>query len=173
MSDISQETNRGGITSMSFFTSPTGTYYICCTTSPSSERFRNGGEWSFVLPVPSLGYPLPQHVVRPFHQFGRDITPLVAGSVSSSGCIFAVLETTGKIHLLPLIAHEGGGIQGSTDASIISLGVKMKEQSDSALSTRSSLRFDPSGTKLYAVDTTGQILMVDLVRGSFIKSANP
>lgn len=72
-----------------------------------------------------------------------------------------MLEKTGKIHLVPLAAHEEGGIYSHSDAPITLPEVVMKGQTNSTLSMKSSLRFDPSGTKLYAVDGTGRLLTVE------------
>lgn len=148
----SPETNAEGVTSSSIFTSPSsGRMYVLTTTSPSSERSRNGGEWSYSSPV---GRSLPPENIHNFEQFGNHQS-LAAGTVSRRCKIFAVLEKTGRIFFLPLTGHSKGGIHSEVENPI-------RIESSLCKQHRSSphcLRFDPTGTHLYAVDAKGKIIV--------------
>ena len=148
---------------MSFFTSPSNTSYLLCTTSPSSERYRNGGEWSFVVPIPSRGYTVPAYLKRPLRQFGER-SQLLTGAVSRTAKIFSILDVTGEIKVLSLVAHENGGICGVDDGPhILSCGA-LKTLNTNPFASHACLRFDHSGLNLFAVDRTGIVVAVDFHR---------
>ncbi|MCJ1461908.1 hypothetical protein MMC07_000507 [Pseudocyphellaria aurata] len=147
------ETKADGVTSSSVFTSPSsGERYVITTTSPSSERYKNGGEWPYSAPIGRPSESLPPDITHSFQQF-RKQQALVAGAVSQQCNIFAVLEKTGNIFYVPLSAHSGGGIHSKIEKPIKLKGSLCKQDRPSP----DCLRFDPAGTRLYAVDATGKI----------------
>ena len=147
-----------GITSSTTFKGPSGTIYVACTTSPSSERYWNDGEWSFISPLsyrrgPELRPPNP-----PFHnleQF-REHRALTVGCVSRTHNVLATLEDSGKISILSLKNHERGGICGEDDAERLSEALHKHEKPST-----SCLRFDPAGERLFAIDIKGKIIMTE------------
>ena len=82
---------------------------------------------------------------------------LIAGAVSDQASVYAVLEKTGKILILQLSAHEGGGIH-TCDSTPTVVNASLRGL-DSRVSA-TCLRFDPSGRKLYALDPGGRLLVV-------------
>jgi len=70
--------------------------------------------------------------------------------------VFAVLEETGKIWILPLEAHEEAGIDGSRSDALVSLPESLCNQD---MPSTSSFRFDPSGDRLFAIDPRGKIVV--------------
>ena len=149
-----QETRMTGITSATTFKGPSGTTYVACTTSPSSERYRNNGEWPFISPLsyargPELRPPNP-----PFHsleQFTHHA--LTVGCVSRKHDVLAVLEDSGRISILSLKSHEKEGICGEVDAASLSQSLHKQEKPST-----SCLRFDLAGERLWAVDPRGKIV---------------
>lgn len=127
--------------------------YVVTTTSPSSERFKNGGEWPYSSPIGKPSESLPSDTIHNFEQFQKH-QALKAGAVSQKCNIFAVLEQNGNISFLPLTGHSKGGIH--SDETPIRLEISLCEQDrPSPL----CLRFDPTGTRLYAVDAKGKIII--------------
>ena len=149
------------MTSSSIFASPSsGKTYVVTTTSPSSERYKNQGEWSYSSPIGKPAEPLPPEMTHNFEQFRKNQS-LVAGAVSHQCNIFAVLERTGNIFFLPLTGHSEGGI-----CSAVEIPIKLK--SSLCKQDRPSphcLRFDPLGTRLYAADATGRIIVFTFIEG--------
>lgn len=97
----------------------------------------------------------PADAVYDFHQF-KNHRPLRAGAVSNKHHVFAVLEETGKISILPLRAGEKGGICGIRgDVQYLTKALN---------SASSALRFDPDGERLFAVDAQGRILITEFER---------
>ena len=146
-----------GITSASTFKGPSGTTYVVCTTSPSSERYRNGGEWSFISPLsytmgPRLRPPnLPCHDLEQF----KGHHALTVGCVSRTHDVLAVLEDSGNISILSLENHEKGGICGEEGEPKRLPEALCREEKPST----SCLRFDPDGEKLFAIDRKGKIIV--------------
>ena len=154
-----QETRERGITSASFYRAHSNRTCVLCTTSPSTERWRNQGEWSFSLPVLNTTVPVLKCTTKAIHNFEqfRKHRALVAGAVSSRHNVLAVLEETGKIYILRLDAHEDGGIH-SPELDAGKLAVRLaKQETPSA----NCLRFDPDGERLFAVDIKGKIIIVE------------
>lgn len=153
-----QETDSDGVTSVSLYTAPSGHPYILCTTAASTERWRNGGEWPFCSLVVTPPGSVPASSIHNLEQL-KNQRALVAGTVSSQASLFAVLERTGKIFLVGLTGHGDGGICGEAEAPE-RLSVSLPEQSGVTTQGTSCLRFDPTGSKLYAVDPKGKIVIV-------------
>lgn len=149
------------MTSSSIFASPSsGKTYVITTTSPSSERYKNQGEWSYSSPIGKPAEPLPSETTHNFQQFEKNQS-LVAGAVSRQCNIFAVLERTGNIFYLPLTGHSGGGIYSAVETPI-KLKSSLCEQDRPS---HRCLRFDPLGTSLYAADATGWIIVTTFGQG--------
>ena len=148
-----------GITSASTFKEPSGNTYVACTTSPSSERWRNDGEWSFIVPLPFTGGPRLRPTKPPCHdleQFKKH-RALTLGCVSKKHNVLAVLEDSGEISVLSLKSHEMGGICGEEgDAERLSQAL-CKQEKPSA----SCLQFDPDGERLFAIDPSGKIIITE------------
>ena len=75
-----------GITSASTLKGPSGAIYVACTTSPSSERYRNNGEWSFISLLSYRRGPDLRPPNAPFHnleQF-KEHRALTVGCVSTA-----------------------------------------------------------------------------------------
>ncbi|KAL2047571.1 hypothetical protein N7G274_000612 [Stereocaulon virgatum] len=167
------ETEETGITSISIYKSPSQRFYILCTTAPSSERWRNKGEWSFIIPLP-LRPPatLPTQLIHPtdnnihnFEQFEKH-RALLGGCVSIEHSVFAVLEKTGKISLLSLDPHSRGGVYSAQDNAELlstSASTSLCEQKRSGTS---AMRFEPEaeGGRLIAVDARGKIVVTKFVK---------
>ncbi|KAL8984109.1 MAG: hypothetical protein Q9205_001847 [Flavoplaca limonia] len=151
------ETDSDGLTSIAMYKSPSQQPYIFCTTSASTERFRSEGEWSFISPVPFPGDQVPPNAVHDLTTL-QDHRQIVACTVSSVANKFAVLTKAGKILVLALDAHEEGGIDSLQEDPDILPGSLCSLRSSRA--TPTCLRFDPAGTKLYAVDPEGKLLVV-------------
>lgn len=149
------------MTSSSIFTSTfSGKMYVITTTSPSSERHKNMGEWSYSSPIGKPSENLPPDTTHNFEQFRKNQS-LVAGAVSRQCNIFAVLERTGNIFLLPLTGHSRGGIYSEVEKPIKLESALYKQDRPSPL----CLRFDPMGTRLYAVDAKGKIIVTTFGEG--------
>ena len=150
-----------GITSASTFQGPSGLTYLACTTSPSSERYRNGGEWPFISPLSYRRGPELRPPNAPFHnleQF-KEHHALTVGCVSTKHNVLAVLEGSGKISILSLKSHEDGGICGEEKAQRLSEALHRQEKPSTAC-----LRFDPEGERLFAIDPKGKIIITDFKR---------
>lgn len=148
-----QETRETGVTSATVYHSPSKRDYLLCTTAPSTERWHHDGEWSFILPVPPNTR---SHSGSTIHNFEQLKRPL-AGCPSSKHHVFAVLEDSGKLSILRLDKHDGGGIH-SPDEDAETLKQSLCKQ-DRPLTD--CLRFDPSGSFLFAVDPKGKIIVTE------------
>ena len=142
---------------MSIFTSYNKRQYLFCTTHASTERWRNGGEWSFCSPI-TFPEPASERNVHDLEGL-KDKRRLVAGAVSSKANIFAVLEITGSISFIGLRAHDHGGICGTDMPDTIK--PTLSSQKTQAQICPSVLRFDPSGKRLFAVGPDGKFIIVD------------
>ncbi|KAH0565496.1 hypothetical protein GP486_001105 [Trichoglossum hirsutum] len=153
--NLTEVSKTDGITSISLFTSPSGKSYVFYTTL--SQQYTNGGERSFISPIflPSESTQLDLiHSPEPLnHRLG-----LIAGTALSRISVIAVTERTGKIMLLPLSPHEGGGINTDTYRPC------MPSKLDNSLCAErgpsmNCLRFNPAGTHLYAIDVRGKVII--------------
>ncbi|KAL8668386.1 MAG: hypothetical protein Q9168_006984 [Polycauliona sp. 1 TL-2023] len=151
------ETDSDGLTSVAIYQSPSQQPYIFCTTSASTERFRSEGEWPFTSPVSLRNEQVPRKAVHDLTAL-QDHRQLAAGAVSSITNKFVVLTKSGKIMILSLSGHEEGGICSEDNAPDI-LPVSLCALKSSR-ATPTCLRFDPTGTKLYAVDPEGKLIIV-------------
>lgn len=140
------------------YTTPSKNLYVLCTTAASTERWRNDGEWPFCSPVIMPPGSVLESSIHNFVHLQEQRT-LVAGTVSSRASVFAVLEKTGKIFLVGLTGHENGGIWGQPESPKC-LSASLTAQSGVATQGTSPIRFDPSGSKLYAVDPKGKVIIV-------------
>lgn len=152
-----QETDSDGLTSAAIYTTPSQQPYILCTTSASTERFRSQGEWPFISPVAP---PNEQILPKTVHDLTalQDHRQIVGGTVSSKANRFVVLTKFGKILVLSLDGHEDGGICSLNDKPDVLPVCLCALRSSRA--TPTCLRFDPSGTKLYAIDPEGKLIIV-------------
>lgn len=147
------------MTSATIYRSPSNKAYVLCTTAPSTERWHHDGEWSFILPILEV----PEKVSRSeillssrVHSFNQlqDHRSLFAGCPSCQHHIFAVLENSGRLSVLRLERHDDGGIHSADSAEILvhSLCKQDRPMPD-------CLRFDPTGSHLFAVDPKGKIIV--------------
>ena len=142
--------------------------YILCTTAPSSERWYHDGEWSFILPFAENAYRSqirPVNEVYNFEQFQAH-GPLITGCPSSQHHVFAVLEDSGRLSILRLDKHSDGGIHGREDAEGCPEKAEILPHSLCKQSRPSAgcLRFDPSGSYLFAVDPKGKVVVTEFER---------
>ena len=147
------EIKARGVTSASLFHTPSGNSYILCTTSPSSERSRYGGEWSYISPILPLPATIPPQLDHSLWRL-RECKAILTGAVSPSSNLIALLEETGRVLLMPLVAEASGGLSSEDP---VFLDVRLAEQ-QKASST--SLRFCHVGHNLclVGVDTKGTII---------------
>ncbi|KAL8951014.1 MAG: hypothetical protein Q9222_002990 [Ikaeria aurantiellina] len=129
--------------------------YMLCTTSASTDRYQVAGEWSFVSPVALTADQATPPAKHDFVEL-KAYRQLVTGAVSNIANKFAVMEKTGKILILDLNRHELGGICSRHSKPEV-LGVSLCELKTSRATT-SCLRFDPSGTRLFALDPEGKLI---------------
>ncbi|KAL8825689.1 MAG: hypothetical protein Q9170_007696 [Blastenia crenularia] len=153
----SKETDSDGVTSAVIYKSSSERYFVICSTSASTERYRSGGEWSFSSPIATTNEQVPRNTVHDFIAL-KNHRQLVASAVSEVANIYAVLEKSGKILVLQLTSHEAGGIHTSDTAPVTLRPSLCNLQSSRASPT--CLRFDPSGKKLYGIDAEGKLLTV-------------
>ncbi|KAI4248601.1 MAG: hypothetical protein LQ352_005892 [Teloschistes flavicans] len=159
--DHRPETDSEGVTSAAMFQSRAGRSYVLCTSSAPTERYRSHGEWPFCSPIdpPEHVPPSSQHDLTAL----KDSRQLAVGAVSSVANVFAVLEKSGRILLLPLSAHTDGGIH--------TRNMKPDVLRDSLCQGRTSrgsvdsLKFDPAGRDLYAIDPDGKLIVVSFQPG--------
>ncbi|KAI4098527.1 MAG: hypothetical protein L6R37_006460 [Teloschistes peruensis] len=156
-----QETDSEGVTSAAIFQSQAGQSFVLCTSWAPTERYRSRGEWPFCSPVDP-----PEHVPPcSVHDLTalKDHRQLVAGAVSSVTSIYAVLEKSGRILLLPLAGHADGGIHTRDQRPEI-----LREslcQGRTSKGSNGILRFDPTGKQLHAVDPEGKMIIVSFQPG--------
>ena len=137
------------------------------------ERWRNEGEWSFIIPFPhaSSNTP-PTQIVRPlkttiynFKQFEKH-RAIFGGCVSSGHNIFAVLEKTGRISVLSLDAHHNGGVHSAQEEAETLSTTASTTLRGQRRSGASGMRFEPEaeGGRLFAVDTRGKVIVTEFVK---------
>jgi hypothetical protein len=129
-----------------------------CTTSPSTRRNQNGGEWPFISPVHLSPVKVPEQLEHSFLALGKS-PPAIAGAVSAHGNLVAMLENTGKLILCSLAPSSKGGICPSGTPVILN---KMLSQHKNSLMSTTSMRFHLDKGKmhlhLYAVDIKGKVI---------------
>ena len=147
------EMNARGVTSATLFQTAAMNPYVLCTTSPSRERSQNNGEWSFVSPVGAGPAKVPPQLDHNLWRL-RKAKAIIAGAASLDGTVTALLEETGRILLMPLVAQDGGGLS-SLDP--ITLDVTLKSQKSA---TPTAIRFCEVDHRLclMAVDPKGTVI---------------
>ncbi|KAF6233806.1 hypothetical protein HO173_008018 [Letharia columbiana] len=153
------ETRETGVTSATVYQSPSKRLYVLCTTAPSTERWHHEGEWSFILLIPPNTSRPHIHLDSKVHTFEqlKSHRPLFAGRPSSQHHIFAVLEDSGRLSVLRLNRHDDGGIHSPDgDAEILAHSLCKQDRP-----LTDCLRFDPSGSFLFAVDPKGKIVVTE------------
>lgn len=151
-----------GVTSATMFDAPSGKPYILVTTWPSSERAKNGGEFSFVSPVGAVPSTVPVEIEHPIID-PEDLSPIVAGAVSPFGDLVALLDKVGRIHVLPLANCEAGGLY-TTSALMDISGERQRAHLDARkIVSNHTLRFiwTSECLKLYALDPRGHLIVLD------------
>lgn len=150
------------MTSATVYQSPSNRHYVLCTTAPSTERWHHDGEFSFILLIPSN--PSQSHSLQSKRMYNLEQTkshrPLFAGCPSNKHHVFAILEDSGRISVLRLDKHDDGGIHSSDEDAEILPHFLCKQ--DRPLTD--CLRFDPSGSALFAVDPKGKIIVTELAK---------
>ena len=163
LKSVSQETRETGVTSATVYQSPSKRHYVLCTTAPSTERWHHDGEWSFIILIPPNASRLntdPGSRWHTFEQF-KSHTSLVAGCPSSQHHLFAVLEDSGRLSVLRLDKHDHGGIHSrDQDAEILAHSLCKQDRP-----LTNCIRFDPSGSRLFAVDPKGKIVVTEFEKG--------
>ncbi|KAI9751514.1 MAG: hypothetical protein M1815_001085 [Lichina confinis] len=98
-----------GMTSAAMFSTPSQKPYILCTTSPSTERSRNDGEWSFISAVADSPALVPKKLTHSLYALQRD-QEMTAGAASPRGDAIALLDKDGFLTLFPLAAEQDRGL---------------------------------------------------------------
>jgi hypothetical protein len=152
-----RETKAFGVTSAHLFYSPSSHPYILSTTSPSTERVRNGGEWTYISPVFDTPSRVPEGLDQDLCQLGNAGT-ILTGAATAHGDAIALLEETGTVLLFPLMAGKNGGL-----VPYLQKPIKLdKKLSSQEKASTSSLRFCARGGNgqlhLYAIDTKGKVV---------------
>ncbi|MCJ1436360.1 hypothetical protein MMC27_005739 [Xylographa pallens] len=147
------EMNARGATSATLFQTVSANPYVLCTTSPSRERSANNGEWSFVSPVGAGPAQVPQQLDHHLWRL-QNAKAIIAGAVSPDGSVIALLEETGRILLMPLVAQEGGGLSALDP---IALDKRLRSQKSAS---PTALRFCMVERRLclVAVDPDGTVI---------------
>jgi hypothetical protein len=126
------------------------------TTSPSSQRRLNHGEWSFITPICR---PLPTYQDDAMHCLYQaqhlDYRSMMCSAVAPRGNAAAFVSQCGEICTIPLERIHNGGIRTS-DGPVVELNKSLRslETSDEA-----AVRFSEDGSRLIAVDTRGTLLI--------------
>jgi hypothetical protein len=153
-----RETKACGVTSARLFYSPSSRPYILSTTSPSTERVRNGGEWTYISPVSDIPSLVPKELDQDLCQLGN-AGAILTGAASASGDVVALLEETGTVLLFPLARGKIGGLALARCQQPIRLDRKLSKQEKASTT---SLRFCAKGRNgplhLYAIDIKGNIV---------------
>jgi hypothetical protein len=153
-----RETKAFGVTSAHLFYSPSSHPYILSTTSPSTERVRNGGEWTYISPVFDTPSRVPEGLDQNLCQLGNAGT-ILTGAATAHGDVIALLEETGTVLLFPLMAGEDGRLVPAHLPELIKLDKKLSSQEKASTS---SLRFCAKGRDrqlhLFAIDTKGKVI---------------
>lgn len=137
------------------------------TTSPSTQRKENGGEWSFIAP---MKIPFPLHQDNAMHclmdaQHGKFMS-IVDCAVAKKGNAIALLGTRGKICVLGLRALDNGGIGASDDA----LEELEKEVKISGHLQEATLSFTDDDKKLVALDIQGKLVVAEFESDSLYRT---
>ena len=130
---------------------------MLCTTDSSSERHKNGGEWSFLSPVGVGSTIMPPGLETNLFQY-RNTQGILAGAVSFDGSVVALLEGSGKIIMLPVNANTHGGL--GTYGSPTILECTLSNHARRKKVSPTCLRFCKSerGQYLVAVDVKGNVV---------------
>lgn len=81
---------------------------------------------------------------------------MLAGCPSSQHHLFAVLEVSGRLSVLRLNKHKDGGIHSKDEAEILAHSLCKQDRP-----LPDCLRFDSTGSHLYAVDRKGKIIVTE------------
>ena len=141
------------------YRSESGNRYVFCTVFASTERFRNGGEWSFCARISFHSSQKENHSMHYLEALG-DRRCLVAAAISPQANIMAVLESNGTISLFGIQAHREGGLC-IADEPIVFASVLNPQRAQCSISP-SSIGFDDSGMMLMAVGPDGVGISLDL-----------
>jgi hypothetical protein len=159
-----QEMGDYGVTSVCLFYSPSFRPYVLSTTSPSNERFRNGGEWTYISPVSDTPSGVPEELDQNLWRLRDDAKAILTGAATPNGDVVALLEQTGKVLLFPLGPGRDGGLVNSQEPIKLN-----KELSKQQKASTTSLRFCTKGTNrqlhLYAIDTKGRVVWKSFEQG--------
>jgi hypothetical protein len=148
--------------SATIFHSPSSRPYVLCTTSPSDERWKHGGEWSFISAVadsPACVSPILQF---DFCALGKREKGIVTGATSPDGKVVALLNQKGKIKLFTLKGKAGGGLYSALEEPLI-LKEKLAERKSAS---SGCLRFQSQDGSLFlfAIDPEGRVIITEIVR---------
>ena len=152
-----QGTCARGMTSAAMFSTPSQKPYILCTTSPSTERSRNDGEWSFISAVADSTALVPKKLTHSLYALQRD-QEMTAGAASPRGDAIALLDKDGFLTLFPLAAEQDRGLHSEGKPIVL------KERLSTQIgSSATCLRFHvlPATDELwlYALDCEGKLVI--------------
>jgi hypothetical protein len=149
--------------SAAIFHSPSNRPYVLCTTSPSDERWKHGGEWSFISAVADSPASVPPNLQFDFCQLGKHEKGIVAGAGSSDGKVVALLNQKGQIKLFSLNAKTDGGLYSALEEPV----VLEKRLAAQTVVSRGCLRFQSQDGRLFlfAVDLQGKVIRKEIGAG--------
>jgi hypothetical protein len=161
-----QEREDYGVTSVHLFYSPSSRPYILSTTSPSNERVRNGGEWTYISPVSDTPSRVPEELSQDLLRL-RNARAILTGAATPNGDVVALLEERGEVLLFPLGPGNSGGLVNFQEP------IKLeKELSKQQKASTTSLRFCAKGPNrqlhLYAIDTKGRVVWKSFDQGQLV-----
>jgi hypothetical protein len=149
--------------SAAIFHSPSNRPYVLCTTSPSDERWRHGGEWSFISAVADSPASVPPNLQFDFCQLGKLEKGIVAGAGSSDGKVVALRNQKGQIKLFSLNAKTDGGLYSALEEPVV---LKERLAAETVVSS-GCLRFQSQDGRLFlfAVDLQGKVIRTEIGAG--------
>jgi hypothetical protein len=126
------------------------------TTSPSSQRKLNYGEWSFITPICR---PLPTYQDDAMHCLYSaqhiDYRSMMCSAVAPQGNAVAFVSQCGEICVTPLEPIDNGGIR-TADGALAELNKSLRSLETAH---EAAIRFTGDGRQLIAVDTRGTLLV--------------
>jgi hypothetical protein len=138
--------------------------YILCTTSPSTEREVDGGEWSFIaplsIPFATWANERAYHCLKQVQGTNSPHLHIHASAISPQGNFVALLDSNGHICLIPIRSRKGGGMVSND----FEKPIEVKESLERNEGCMAALRFNPPGTKLYGINWNGHVVVVQFPR---------
>ena len=148
---MTQELDAFGVTSATIFHSPMKHPYVLCTTAPSSERGKHGGEWTYISAIGDGPATVPECLEDNLSHLAKH-GAIMAGAVSELGNVVGLLKKSGRLLIVPLNRASGGyGVRG--DGTI-----KVKDK----LYAQTLSQVDPTCLRFHVEDGVQHLVAVDI-----------